>query len=117
MNEKIITCIICPAGCNISVRGTDKEIENIDGYICKRGLEYARSEFLNPVRNLTATVKAIDYKSPVISVRTSKPIPKNMQKECMEIIKNVVAVPPYKTGKIICKNILETGADIILTNE
>lgn len=117
MSKKIITCIVCPAGCKISVKGTDKEIDSVEGYMCKRGLEYAKNEFLDPVRNLTATVKAIDYKSPVISVRTSKPIPKDMQMECMEVIKKLVAVPPYKIGKVVCENILGTGADIILTNE
>lgn len=117
MNEKIITCIICPSSCQITVKGNEGEIKSIGGYNCRKGEEYARAEYLHPERNLTAIVKASDYKMPVISVRTSKPIPKDMQTECMEVIKEIVAEPPYYIGKVIFKNILNTGADIVLTNE
>lgn len=117
MEEKIITCIICPSSCQISVTGTKSIIKSIEGYKCKRGMEYAETEYLRPVRNLTATVKANNYKSPVISVRTSKPISKELQHECMEIIKTITVDPPYYIGKIVYQNILNTGADIILTNQ
>ncbi len=117
MKEKEITCIICPSSCRITVKGTKDSIESVDGYICKRGKEYAEAEFLNPVRNITAIVKAKDYKTPVISVRTSKPVPKDKQMECMEIIKRLEVEPPYEIGRVVLKNILDTGADIILTND
>lgn len=117
MDEKIITCIICPSSCQITVKGEAGKIESIEGYACKRGEIYAEAEYLHPERNLTAIVKAKDYKTPIISVRTSKPIPKDMQKECMEIIRDVVVEPPYHIGKVVVENILGTGADIILTNE
>lgn len=116
MDEKIITCIICPSSCQITVKGTEGAIESIEGYTCKRGEEYAKAEYLHPERNLTAIVKAKDYKTPVVSVRTSKPIPKDMQEECMAIIKDIVVEPPYHIGRVVLENILNTGADIILTN-
>lgn len=116
MEERIITCIICPSSCQISIKGAGNKTEAIEGYGCKRGIEYAKAEYQEPVRNLTATVRAKHYKAPVVSVRTTKPIPKDMQMECMEIIKGLVAEPPYEIGRVIYQNILETGADIILTN-
>ena len=117
MNEKTITCIVCPSSCMITVKGSDKKIESIEGNLCKRGGEYAEAEYLHPERNLTAIVKANGFKTPVISVRTSKPIPKEMQMECMELIRNVVVDPPFAIGRVIEENILGTGADLILTNE
>lgn len=117
MDEKKITCIICPSSCCITVKGSGDTVESIDGYGCKRGIGYATAEYLHPERNLTAIIKANDYKTPVISVRTSKPIPKDMQSACMEVIKSLEANPPYEIGKVVCGNILDTGVDIILTNE
>lgn len=116
MIEKTITCIICPSSCQITVSGTESEIESIGGYTCNRGLDYATSEFLHPKRNLTAIVKAKGFKTPVISVRTSKPIPKDKQMECMEILKTLEVGPPFEIGRVVVDNILGTGSDIILTN-
>ena len=116
MDEKIITCIICPSSCRITVKGEGDTIDSVEGFLCKRGEEYAKAEFLHPERNLTAIVKAENYKTPVVSVRTSKPIPKDKQMECMEIIRNIVVQPPFAVGKVVYENILGTGADIILTN-
>ncbi len=117
MNEKKITCIICPLSCLITVKGEDGNIESIEGDSCKRGGEYAQAEYLHPQRNLTAIVKANGFKTPVISVRTSRPIPKDKQMECMELIRNIVVDPPFKTGRVIAENILDMGVDLILTNE
>ncbi|MCI8646979.1 MAG: DUF1667 domain-containing protein [Firmicutes bacterium] len=117
MNEKTITCIICPSSCHITVRGSGNSIESIEGHTCKRGMKYASSEYLHPERNLTAIVKAKDYKTPVISVRTSRPVPKDKQIACMRIIRELEVGPPYEIGRVILKNILDTGADILLTNE
>lgn len=117
MDEKKITCIICPSSCCITVKGSGDKVESVDGYGCKRGLEYAEAEYLHPERTLTAVIKANQFKTPVVSVRTSKPIPKDMQAACMEVIRTLEADPPYTIGKVVCSNILGTGADIILTNE
>lgn len=117
MNEKTITCIICPSSCRITVQADGDEIKSIEGNSCKRGYEYARSEYLHPERKLTSTVKAIGYKAPVISVRTSKPIPKDMQLECMKVIRELTVEAPFEIGRVVFKNILNTGADIVLTND
>ncbi len=45
MQEKKVICIICPEGCNITVRGEGYNIEFMKGHACKRGEEYARNEF------------------------------------------------------------------------
>lgn len=116
MTEKLITCIICPSSCKITVKGEGEEIKSVEGFTCKRGEEYARSEYLHPERKLTSTVRAIGYKAPVISVRTSKPIPKDMQLECMKQIRNITVEAPFEIGRVVIENILNTGADVILTN-
>ena len=48
MNKEII-CTVCPRGCHITVTGDGKNVATLDGYGCKRGIEYATNEFSHPV--------------------------------------------------------------------
>ncbi|MGI6211848.1 MAG: DUF1667 domain-containing protein [Anaerovoracaceae bacterium] len=117
MVEKEIICITCPAGCRIKVKSENGEIVEISGHTCKRGEEYARNEFLDPRRTLTSVVKANGYTCPVISVRSSEPIPKDKMLEAMDVIRKTEAEPPFYVGKVVISDILGTGADIILSNQ
>ena len=84
--------------------------------MCPRGKEYATNEFIAPKRMLTSTVKANDYKAPVISVRTMEAIPKEKLFECMEVLCQTQVSAPFEIGRVIIPNILDTGVDIVLTN-
>jgi CxxC motif-containing protein len=117
MAEKIITCIVCPQGCAITVKGEANTSLSMIGQGCKRGEEYARNEFIHPLRILTSTVKVSGSGVPLVAVRTSKPIPKELLFKGMEEIRKVKAAVPVKRGDIIIPNILGTGADIIATGE
>jgi len=117
MTEKLITCIICPIGCNITVRGEGAEISDMQGNQCKRGMEYASNEFAHPVRILTTTVRVLGADRPLIPVRSDKPIPKELLLQCMETIKTAVAETPIHRYDILVPNILGTGANIVATDE
>jgi CxxC motif-containing protein len=120
MTEKIITCIVCPQGCAITVKGEGdpaNTVLSMTGQGCKRGEEYARNEFIHPLRILTSTVKVSSSGVPLVAVRTSKPIPKELLFKGMEEIRKVKAAVPVKRGDVIIPNILGTGADIIATGE
>ena len=43
--KKEIICTVCPRGCHVLVEGEGEQILNVEGYSCKRGLEYAGAEF------------------------------------------------------------------------
>ena len=75
-HNKEITCIVCPIGCKILVKTTEAEVKVLKGYKCKQGLEYARREALDPRRMLTTTVLVKNGSWPLVSVRSTKPIPK-----------------------------------------
>ena len=77
MNKEII-CTVCPRGCHIMVEGDGENIKSVEGYSCKRGMDYASSEYAHPVRILTTTVKMDGIESDLLPVRSSKPIPKEM---------------------------------------
>ena len=111
--ERELTCIICPKGCNIKVNIEDGKVTNVEGNTCKRGYDYAVSEVTNPVRTITSTMKLEDGR--MLSVKTDKPIPKDLIFKCMEEINKKTAKSPVKIGDILIENILNTGSNIVAT--
>ena len=112
---KNLTCIICPKGCNINVEVENGKVTKIEGNTCQRGYDYAYSEVTNPVRTVTSTIKLENGN--MISVKTDKPIPKELIFRCMEEINKTVIKEPVKIGDILIENILNTGSNIVSTGE
>lgn len=110
--EKEIICICCPKGCYLKVNIDEN---TVTGNSCERGAEYGINEVTNPVRIITSTVKVENGESPVVPVKTKKPIPKALNFKCMEEIDKCMVKAPVKIGDIIIENILETGVDIVAT--
>ncbi len=113
--EKIITCTVCPVGCEITVTGSDGKVEKISGHACKRGVPFATDEFLLPKRILTSTVRLAGSDEPLLPVRSDKPIPKDKLFACMEEVKNVQVEAPIQMGDIIIADVLALGCNMIAT--
>ena len=114
MNEETnITCILCPIGCEIRIN--KKELFIIDGAKCEKGIEYSKNEVFNPKRILTTSILVKNGILPLLSVKTSKPIPKEKIFKILKIIKRTSVNAPVEMGEIIIKNVLGTGSDIIAT--
>lgn len=116
--ERKLICVACPRGCNITVTmDSNKNVVDITGNSCKRGEAYARAEVTHPERSLTTTVKVSGGKAAVCPVKTSKAIPKELMFEAMELINKASIPSPVHIGDVVIPNILDTGADVIATNE
>ena len=113
--EKEIICTVCPRGCHIRVTGEGENVRTVEGYSCKRGLEYATAEFAHPVRILTTTVGIAGDEHELLPVRSSAPVPKDKLFECMEAIRGVRVKLPVKQYDVIVPNICGTGVDIVAT--
>ena len=113
--EKDIICITCPQGCIIKVSGdpAKAEITSCEGFKCKRGQVYAQNEFVHPVRILTSSVKVNGAAVPLVAVRTSAPIPKEMLMEAMEEVKKITVSGKLVPGDVIVENFMGTGADLV----
>lgn len=111
---KELICINCPMGCHLTV---DTEAKTVKGNTCKRGETYGINEVTNPVRVVTSTVKVKNGSHPVLPVKTSTAIPKDMNFKCIEEINKVEVNAPIKMGDIIIENILGTGADIVASRD
>ncbi len=73
------------------------------------------NELTNPVRVLTTTVKVKGGELPMAPVKSEKPLPKGMLRECMEVISVFAAEAPVKMGDVLIKDILGTGVNIVAT--
>lgn len=109
-----LTCVICPIGCRLKVLVRDNNLISIDGNRCPRGAIYAQNE-TNPKRTLITVVKVEGGNLPVVSVKSSEPIPKSLIPKAMEILSKVTAQAPIKIGDIIVQNLLSLGVNIVAT--
>ena len=115
MNEKEITCIVCPIGCKMLVKTDGTQFELLDGNKCKKGVEYARNEALDPRRMLTSSVLVKNGEWPLVSVKSSRSIPKDKVFSVLKEIRNATMDAPVVSGQLIIKNVANTNIDIVAT--
>lgn len=117
MKTKELICVSCPIGCAVTVTLDDNnEVVSVTGNTCKRGDSYARQECTHPKRMLTSTVKVTGSRLPVVPVKSAKPVPKELLLDCMQEINRVTVQAPVHIGDVVLANILNTGVDIVATN-
>jgi len=113
--EKEITCIVCPIGCKILVKMNDSNVKILDGNKCKRGVEYARSEALDPRRMLTSSILVLGGEWPLVSVKSTRPVAKKHLFSVLGEIKKTKVKAPVRLGQVLIKNVSNTNIDIIAT--
>lgn len=115
MNEKKeLICIVCPVGCRLEVDQNGDDIK-VSGNQCKRGEKYAIDELTNPLRMVTSSMKVDGGDLPLVSVKTKKPIPKNLINEALKQIKKESSSAPICGGDVLIKNVAGTDIDIVAT--
>jgi CxxC motif-containing protein len=114
-SDKEITCIVCPIGCKILVDLDGKQIKNLKGNKCKQGIDYALTEALDPRRMLTSSVRLMNGEWPLVSVKSSRPVPKDKIFSVLKEIKRKKLTAPIQLGQIVLDNIANTGINMIAT--
>lgn len=112
--EKLV-CVLCPMGCKIRYKAVDGKIVSVEGNRCPRGIAYLEDELREPKRIVPTSVKILNGEMPLVSVKTSKPIPKRLIPQFMDLIKKVEVEAPVNVGDVILKNVLDSGADVVAT--
>ena len=115
MEQKNLTCIGCPLGCQITVELKNGEVISVTGNTCKRGDDYARKEVTSPTRIVTSTVKVSGGNAPTVSVKTKSDIPKDKIFDCVRALKEVEVQAPVAIGDIVLADVVGTGVDIVAT--
>lgn len=116
VTEEQMTCIICPMGCSMEVRiehdGLEKRVLSVRDNGCPRGEQYAFKEVRHPTRTLTTTVAVKNGEAPLVPVKTSAEIPKQLLFSAMEILRRIVVDAPVSCGQIIIKDLLGTSVAV-----
>jgi len=115
-NLKELICITCPKGC-VTTAWKEKGEIRIEGKVCKKGKEYIKQEYIEPRRVLTSTV--VVENSPVkrLPVRTREAIPRKKLFAAMDRLAEIRVKPPVKIGEVIIANLLDTGVDVIASDD
>lgn len=109
--ERKLTCIVCPLGCELTVKTEGKCVIAVAGNTCPKGKVYAENECTNPQRTVTSTVRCTD--GSLVSVKTDRPIPKEKMMDCMARINRAVAALPIAIGDVILEDVF--GSRIVAT--
>lgn len=112
MIQKNYICICCPLSCDLTLTEKDGELF-VSGNTCKRGSEYAKNEYKDPVRMITTTVKLTGSDKALLPVISDGMIPKKKMQECLQVLYDITITAPVKMGDVVCENILGTGVDIL----
>ncbi len=122
MNERTqkvrMICIVCPMGCELEAvkkEGTT-EIISIEGFRCPKGKEYANREIADPRRVLMTVINVKGGHLPIVSVKTAKPIPKQILVYAVRAVSKIKVDAPINAGDIIINNLLGTGIPVVATN-
>lgn len=108
---KDLICIVCPRGCHLTI---DNNL-SVTGNFCPRGEKYAQDEITHPSRIITTFMRVINRPDTMVSVKTSKPVPKDKIFEFMEEINKTFIVAPCYIGQIAIKSVLGFDVDILIT--
>lgn len=111
--KKIVTCTVCPNGCEIQVDYTTKEDAVLNGYGCKRGITYAIDECFEPKRTFTSSIKISGSDRRALPVRTNIPIPKDLIMKAAETVSAMELKVPVKCGEVLAENFLDTEAKLV----
>lgn len=113
MDVKKYTCIVCPMSCDIVLKADNGKIIDVSGFTCKRGENFARNEYINPLRTLTTVVKLENSDYNCLPVISDGSIPKDMIGKSLENLKKISIKAPVAKGNLIVEDLLSTGVNII----
>ena len=109
------TCISCPLGCLLEVALNSRgEVEEISGFTCQLGEDYAREEAVAPRRMVCAALCVKGSLEP-LSVKTAAAIPKESIQRVLDAIKELELAIPIDEGAVLVDDIAETGVALLAT--
>lgn len=117
VETKIMNCIMCPMGCEMTVTVEDGKVTDVKGNTCPRGVKYANDEITAPKRMLTSTVSIEGGLLPLLPVVSASVLPKECILDCAAYLRGITVQAPVKTGDIVVKDILGLGVDIIASRD
>jgi len=91
------------------------ELNTVQHHSCKRGVDYAKQEFYDPRRIVTATAAVAGSVVKRVPVRTNKPLPVKHIHKVLRAIYALKLTAPLDIGVPVIKNVAGTNVDVITT--
>ncbi len=110
-----LTCVLCPVGCELEVRGDRAGELEVSGNQCDKGVPFAVEEILRPKRNLATSVPVMGTPARMVSVRLSGPVPREMLFAVLAEIGKLRPEAPVRRGQVLIADVLATGVDVVAT--
>lgn len=107
--KRNLTCIVCPKGCSL-VAEIEGEKVKVTGQGCPRGMEYASSECLHPMRTVTIALRVANRDNTMVSVKTERPVPKEKMMEAVELLRALNIDAPLAVGDVVCESVFGSRA-------
>lgn len=117
METRVLNCITCPIGCEVTVEMDGSAIKNISGNACPRGAKYVQEELTAPKRMLTTTVRIDGGVLPLLPVVSRSVLPKEKILACAEVLRKTEVKAPVKEGEVVVADILGLGVDIVASRD
>lgn len=117
VETKVMNCIMCPMGCEMTVTLEDGKFASVIGNTCPRGAKYAQDEVTAPKRMLTSTVNVEGGLLPLLPVVSATVLPKEKVVACAAFLRGVTIKAPVKTGDVVVENILGLGVNVIASRD
>jgi len=118
MTRRIITCILCPNGCELDVEYSGQPSEETlvtEGNLCPKGRTYALEELIRPKRTLTTSILVRFGDQRLVSVKTASSIPRQAILKAREELRGTIVTAPVSIGDTILRDVAGTGIDIVAT--
>ena len=100
MKKMELTCVVCPNGCLLTVWQEDG-VTHVEGAACKNGIAYGETELTDPRRVLTTSVAVNGGVLPLVSVRSTAPIPKQHLLSAVAALKTISVDAPVRIGDLV----------------
>jgi len=117
VEKRKLICVSCPVGCELTVTLDNGEIQEVEGNLCKLGVDYAHQEIFDPRRMVASTVKVKNGYHPLVPVYTEKPVPKPKIFDILAELRKVELDAPVKVNQVVIENVLDTGINIIASRD
>ncbi|MEG0767279.1 MAG: DUF1667 domain-containing protein [Clostridia bacterium] len=114
VEAKDMVCIVCPVGCRLKAQRIGEDV-TVEGYSCKRGLQYAKQEFLCPMRTVTSSVRTLHGERLVCAVKTAGQVPKERIPQVLEAIRALRVEAPIRQGQVLIEDTADTGVRLVAT--
>ena len=110
-------CTACPKGCRLRVTMDGDDIVKMEGYSCKKGMDYGKQEAIDPRRMLATTVRIKHGLHTLLPVYTQAPISKREIPDVLAALRQVELEAPIKAQSVVLENVAGTGVKVLASRD